>query len=80
MGQNSNETKMNFKALKPPKKQKEKTKWAKFINRDEAYELGKEMGMRITLQILFDEMGFDKEFIVYLIEDYIIKKKEFKKI
>jgi len=54
----------------------EKTKWAKGITLDEAYETGKIIGMRAVLRILFDEMGFDKEFICYLVEDYILKEKK----
>jgi len=62
--------------MKTLKRKKEKSKWADFVNRDEAYELGEVMGLRKGLRIIYEEMGFDEDFICYLVEDYITKQKK----
>ena len=60
------------------KRKKEKFKWAKEINRDEAEDIGRVLGLRKTLRIIYREIGFDEDFICYLVEDYITKQKEWK--
>lgn len=58
---------------------KQKTKWAKGITLDQAEDLGRIEGLRRALRIIYQEIGFDEDFVCYLIEDYITKQNNWKK-
>ena len=60
------------------KKKPEKSKWAKWVNRDDAKELGRIIGMRRTLEMLAEEDAFSPDVIVWLIEEFINCKDKFK--
>lgn len=47
----------------------------KNINRDDAERMGRILGMRATLRILYDEMAYSPEFIEYIIEEFIKNKR-----
>jgi hypothetical protein len=46
-----------------------KTKWAKGITLDKAYDLGFRIGMRRTLDFLAEQQVIEPSFISYLLEE-----------
>ena len=57
---------------------KEKSKWAKGVNRDEAKKLGFHLGVRRTLEFLAEEGMINPDIIAWLLEEKYIEeiKKE----
>ena len=66
------------KKNKTIKKKKEKRGWAKWVNRDDAYKIGKLVGTRRTLEILAEEYAFDEGMVAWLFEKHITKNKNWK--
>ena len=53
---------------------KEKSKWAKGVNRDEAKNLGFHLGVRKTLEFLAQEGAIDADFVAWLLEEKYIER------
>jgi len=61
------------------KRKKEKGGWAKWVSRDDAYNMGKRIGMRRTLELLAEDYAFDEGTVAWLFEEWILKNKEWDK-
>ena len=56
------------------KKKPVKSKWAKGVNRDEAYDLGFHLGVRKTLEFMAEEGFIEPSIIAWLLEEKYFKE------